>query len=88
MRSTFVTVSVLALLITGTSSSTAQPKGERTTIKGEVVDLWCYLEGGDRAAPLRPLGPFQSAFQSLRPARAAVIPSTAAREAVTIWIRT
>jgi hypothetical protein len=26
----------------------AQPKGERTTIKGEVVDLWCYLEGGDR----------------------------------------
>jgi hypothetical protein len=26
----------------------AQPKGQRTTITGEVVDLWCYLEGGDR----------------------------------------
>jgi hypothetical protein len=25
----------------------AQPKGEETTVKGEVVDLWCYLEGGD-----------------------------------------
>jgi hypothetical protein len=20
------------------------------TIKGEVVDMWCYLEGGDRGA--------------------------------------
>lgn len=28
----------------------AQPRGERTTITGEVVDLWCYLEGGDRGA--------------------------------------
>src|SRR5881397_1154225 len=26
----------------------AQRKGERVTITGEVVDLWCYLEGGDR----------------------------------------
>lgn len=22
--------------------------GEHVTITGEVVDLWCYLEGGDR----------------------------------------
>src|SRR5262249_45586662 len=28
----------------------AQPKGEGATIKREVVDLWCYLEGGDRGA--------------------------------------
>ena len=28
----------------------AQPKGERATITGEVVDMWCYLEGGDRGA--------------------------------------
>ncbi len=25
----------------------AQPKGPTVTVKGEVVDLWCYLEGGD-----------------------------------------
>lgn len=26
----------------------AQPKGETVTVKGEAVDLWCYMEGGDR----------------------------------------
>jgi hypothetical protein len=26
----------------------AQPKGDRITVTGEVVDMWCYLEGGDR----------------------------------------
>src|SRR5258706_12215784 len=48
MRSKLVTMSVLVLLIAGASWSKAQPKGERATIRGEVVDLWCYLEGGDR----------------------------------------
>jgi len=48
MRNTLVTVSVVALLACGTRFLSAQPKGERATIKGEVVDLWCYLEGGDR----------------------------------------
>jgi len=28
----------------------AQPKGETVRLKGEVVDLWCYLEGGDHGA--------------------------------------
>jgi len=28
----------------------AQPKGANVTIKGEAVDLWCYMEGGDRGA--------------------------------------
>lgn len=28
----------------------ADPKGEEVTVKGEVVDLWCYLEGGDHGA--------------------------------------
>lgn len=28
----------------------AQPKGSTVTIKGEAVDLWCYMEGGDRGA--------------------------------------
>jgi len=48
MRNTLVTVSMLAVLIGGTRFPSAQPKGERATISGEVVDLWCYLEGGDR----------------------------------------
>jgi len=48
MRNTLVTVSMLAVLIGGTRFLSAQPKGERATISGEVVDLWCYLEGGDR----------------------------------------
>jgi hypothetical protein len=51
MKSTRVaTVLVAAALVTGggTRFLMAQPKGEQATIKGEVVDLWCYLEGGDR----------------------------------------
>jgi hypothetical protein len=48
VRNTFVTVYMLALLIGGTRFLSAQPKGEHATITGEVVDLWCYLEGGDR----------------------------------------
>jgi hypothetical protein len=28
----------------------AQPKGERVTATGEVVEMWCYLEAGDRGA--------------------------------------
>ena len=48
MRRTFIVVSVSALLFAGAQALRAQPKGQRTTITGEVVDLWCYLEGGDR----------------------------------------
>ena len=48
MRSKLVAMSVLGFLIAGASGSMAQPKGERATIKGEGVDLWCYMEGGDR----------------------------------------
>lgn len=25
----------------------AQPKGPTVTVKGEVVDLWCYMESGE-----------------------------------------
>jgi hypothetical protein len=39
---------VAALVVGGATFVNGQPKGERATIKGEVVDLWCYLEGGDR----------------------------------------
>jgi|RhiMetdeSRZDD1v2_1073273.scaffolds.fasta_scaffold100309_3 hypothetical protein len=41
-------VMVIATAIAGAGLLSAQPKGQRATIKGEVVDLWCYLEGGDR----------------------------------------
>ena len=47
MRST-VLVIVMSTMLAGTALLRAQPKGERITVKGEVVDLWCYLEGGDR----------------------------------------
>ena len=38
------------LLVLGVWLAFGQPKGETVTVKGEVVDLWCYLEGGDRGA--------------------------------------
>ena len=39
-----------ALSLVGVMIAVAQPKGDKVTVKGEVVDLWCYLEGGDRGA--------------------------------------
>src|SRR5262245_32538487 len=39
-----------ALLLVGVWFAFGQPKGETFKIKGEVVDLWCFLEGGDRGA--------------------------------------
>jgi hypothetical protein len=47
MRNTILAIAMATVLI-GTTLLRAQPKGERITVKGEVVDLWCYLEGGDR----------------------------------------
>jgi hypothetical protein len=41
---------VSALLILGASMAFGQPKGDTVTVKGEVVDLWCFLEGGDRGS--------------------------------------
>lgn len=40
---------VIPVLI-ATAAALAQPKGPTVTVKGEVVDLWCYLEGGDHGA--------------------------------------
>jgi hypothetical protein len=45
-----VLIGIAAMLFLMTESGHAQPKGEQVTLKGEVVDLWCYLEGGDRGA--------------------------------------
>ena len=39
-----------AVLLLSPVPAPAQPKGDKVTVKGEVVDLWCYLEGGDRGA--------------------------------------
>ena len=38
----------LGVLLLAALAGQAQPKGPAVTIKGEAVDLWCYMEGGDR----------------------------------------
>jgi hypothetical protein len=43
------TISVLVMM-SGAAKAGAQPRGERITVTGEAVDMWCYLEGGDRGA--------------------------------------
>jgi len=40
----------LAVLVLAGLSALGQPKGPKVTVTGEVVDVWCYLEGGDRGA--------------------------------------
>lgn len=47
VRAVFV---VSALLVVGVWYAFGQPKGDTVKIKGEVVDIWCYLEGGDHGA--------------------------------------
>ena len=48
---------LLSLVFTGAlvgifaiAAPLAQPKGERFTVTGEVVEMWCYLEAGDRGS--------------------------------------
>jgi hypothetical protein len=45
-----VAISTVLVLIFCTVAPMAQPKGERVTVSGEVVEMWCYLEAGDRGA--------------------------------------
>jgi hypothetical protein len=47
VRAAFAALPLLLLAVTPTF---AQPKGEAVKIQGEVIDLWCYLEGGDHGA--------------------------------------
>ncbi|MBI3263715.1 MAG: hypothetical protein HYZ58_11280 [Acidobacteria bacterium] len=47
-RHWMVLIVIVGMLFLMGGSGNAQPKGEKVTLKGEVVDLWCYLEGGDR----------------------------------------
>jgi hypothetical protein len=44
-RVSFVAV---GLIVLASAFGLAQPKGATVTVKGEAVDLWCYMEGGDR----------------------------------------
>ena len=41
---------VLVTLFAAALAAMAQPKGPTVTVKGEAVDMWCYMEGGDRGA--------------------------------------
>ena len=53
MKTKSATLITFAFLVVTTLTPAAQPKGERVTVKGEVVDMWCYLEGGDRGPAKR-----------------------------------
>ena len=44
------TLVLSALLLLGVVAIFGQPKGDTVKVKGEIVDLWCYLEGGDHGA--------------------------------------
>ncbi len=45
-----VVVTTMISLAFITISVNGQPKGKQVTVKGEVVDLWCYLEDGSHGA--------------------------------------
>lgn len=44
------TLTGLGLVFMAGALALAGPKGPTVTVKGEPVDLWCYMEGGDRGA--------------------------------------
>ncbi len=39
-------LSVAMVLVTALTGL-AEPKGPTVTVKGEAVDMWCYMEGGE-----------------------------------------
>ena len=45
-----IALTTCAALVLIVLAAFGQPKGKNVTVKGEVVDLWCYLEGGDHGA--------------------------------------
>jgi hypothetical protein len=44
------TIGAVLLLSFGSLTAFAEPTGDKVQIKGEVIDLWCFLEGGDHGA--------------------------------------
>ncbi|HVU15483.1 MAG TPA: hypothetical protein VHD32_01050 [Candidatus Didemnitutus sp.] len=55
MKHPLLSLIAVACLLLGFASSSAfaAPEGPTVKVKGEVVDLWCYLEGGDHGADHR-----------------------------------
>lgn len=53
MRITSVILEVALFLVLLAISPSAQPKGPKISVTGEVVDLWCYFEAGDRGPAKR-----------------------------------
>ncbi|MBI1805204.1 MAG: hypothetical protein HY033_13735 [Ignavibacteriae bacterium] len=49
-QSIAITVTLIVLLATSVAGAIAQSKSKEKTVKGEVVDLWCYLDDGSRGA--------------------------------------
>ena len=49
-RIMYTLLTLSAVWCVGGVLALAQPKGDAVTLKGEVIDLWCYLEGGDKGA--------------------------------------
>jgi hypothetical protein len=47
-----VVIAIVLAAVFNTAVPVAQPKGERVTVTGEVVEMWCYLEAGDRGAAI------------------------------------
>ncbi len=41
---------IVILLMTNVPSSIGQSKEKAKTVKGEVIDLWCYLDDGSHGA--------------------------------------
>ena len=54
MKTTFKVLTAVVVLGSLPLTVFAQPKGERITVSGDVVDMWCYLDGGDRGAAKKP----------------------------------
>src|SRR5258708_40247844 len=37
----------VAMVLAAALIGLAEPKGPTVTVKGEAVDMWCYMEGGE-----------------------------------------
>ena len=37
----------VVIILAAAVAALAQPKGPTVTVKGEVVDMWCYMESGE-----------------------------------------
>ncbi len=48
--------SVLIALFIVTGAAMSRPKAKESTVKGEVVDLWCYLNDGSHGADHKECG--------------------------------